>query len=172
MLKKTTVLVALFVGICGWSMRAAFAVESWGEAASARQARNAPQDKPIHAQSNDQVQKLEDAVKPYVEKAKQTYPQAKKRFLAGLPPGEKFFITTKIREDSLRFEIVFIAVKQIKNGRISGLIWNDLSVVKKYKNGDEYSFPEKDLMDWTITKPDGSEEGNVVGKFLDSYQKD
>jgi hypothetical protein len=23
------------------------------------------------------------------------------------------------------------------------------------------------LIDWLITKPDGSEEGNVVGKFLD-----
>jgi hypothetical protein len=29
---------------------------------------------------------------------------------------------------------------------------------------------EAELLDWLITKPDGSEEGNVVGKFLDTYR--
>ncbi len=33
----------------------------------------------------------------------------------------------------------------------------------------EYSFNEDELLDWLISKPDGSEEGNVVGKFLDTY---
>ena len=28
---------------------------------------------------------------------------------------------------------------------------------------------ESDLLDWVIRKPYGSEEGNVVGKFLDTY---
>ena len=35
--------------------------------------------------------------------------------------------------------------------------------------GDSYQFSESDLLDWLITHPDGSEEGNFVGKFLDSY---
>ena len=39
-----------------------------------------------------------------------------------------------------------------------------------YRGGDAYSFPETDLIDWTISKPDGTEEGNFVGNFLDSYQ--
>jgi hypothetical protein len=30
-----------------------------------------------------------------------------------------------------------------------------------------YSFQESELVDWLISRPDGSEEGNVVGKFLD-----
>jgi len=42
--------------------------------------------------------------------------------------------------------------------------------VTGYKHGDTYSFPEADLLDWTISKPDGTEEGNFVGKFLDTYQ--
>ena len=37
--------------------------------------------------------------------------------------------------------------------------------------GDPYTFPEGELVDWLITHPDGSEEGNVVGKFLDEWQK-
>ena len=32
-------------------------------------------------------------------------------------------------------------------------------------------FPESELVDWVITHPDGIEEGNVVGKFLDEWQK-
>jgi hypothetical protein len=26
------------------------------------------------------------------------------------------------------------------------------------------------LLDWLITRPDGTEEGNVVGKFIDTYR--
>ena len=29
---------------------------------------------------------------------------------------------------------------------------------------------ESDVLDWTISKPDGTEEGNFVGKFLDTYK--
>ena len=27
-----------------------------------------------------------------------------------------------------------------------------------------------EVLDWTISKPDGTEEGNFVGKFLDTYR--
>jgi hypothetical protein len=43
--------------------------------------------------------------------------------------------------------------------------------VDGYKRGDAYQFPESALTNWAIRKPDGSEEGNVVGKFLDECQK-
>jgi hypothetical protein len=33
-----------------------------------------------------------------------------------------------------------------------------------------YAFAETEVMDWLISHPDGSEEGNFVGKFLDTYQ--
>jgi hypothetical protein len=36
--------------------------------------------------------------------------------------------------------------------------------------GDRYATAEAELLDWLIAKPDGAEEGNVVGKFLDTYQ--
>jgi hypothetical protein len=37
-------------------------------------------------------------------------------------------------------------------------------------SGDPYKLSERDLTDWLISKPDGSEEGNVVGKFLDEWK--
>ena len=38
-----------------------------------------------------------------------------------------------------------------------------------YGMGQFYSLPESQLIDWMIAKPDGTEEGNEVGKFLDTY---
>jgi hypothetical protein len=130
---------------------------------------NTPPDKPQSIEA-DEMKRFEEAIKPYVEKAKKTYPDARRRFLAGLPPKESFFITTRLHDKQGRFEQVFIAVKEIKEGIIKGVIWSEIQLVSGYKLGEAYSFPESELIDWTIVKPDGTEEGNVVGKFLDTYQ--
>lgn len=132
---------------------------------------NAPPDKPIRTTTTDEVNEFEEAIKPHIEKAKATYPAAKKRYLDGLPPKHSFFITTRLHDEEGRFEQVFIAVKEIKNGVVKGLIWNDIQTVKKYKHGDSYEFPESELLDWTISKPDGTEDGNFIGKFLDTYRQ-
>jgi hypothetical protein len=131
---------------------------------------NAPKDEPVDVKAGE-VQQFEEAIKPYVEMGRKTYPQAKERFLKGLPPKHTFFITTRLHDAARRFEQVFIAVKEIKDGKITGLIWSDIQLVSGYKKGDSYTFPESELIDWTISKPDGTEEGNFVGKFLDTYQR-
>lgn len=130
---------------------------------------NAPIDKIIQAKAK-QIQKFEEAIKPYIQKAKESYPQAKKRYLEGLPAKETLFITTRLRDKDGRFEQVFIAVKEIKDGVVKGLIWSDVQFISGHKHGDNYSFPESELIDWTISKADGSEEGNFVGNFLETYQ--
>jgi len=127
---------------------------------------NAPKDKPVNT---DSVDKLKKAIAPYVAKAKASYPQAKQRFLSGLPKGQYFFLTTPIRDKRGYEENVFVAVRSIRDGIVVGRIWNDVRLVQGYKNGDDYSFPESALIDWLITKPDGTEEGNFVGNFLDTY---
>ena len=32
------------------------------------------------------------------------------------------------------------------------------------------SFPESEVLDWTIVHPDGHDEGNYVGKFMEMYK--
>lgn len=132
---------------------------------------NAPPDKPFDTTA-EQTRKVEEAIKPYIEKARKTYPEAMERFLRGLPPNHGFFLTTRLRDSSGRMEQVFIAVKEIKDGRVTGLIWSDIRLVSGYKSRDSYTFPESELIDWTITRPDGSEEGNFVGNFLDTYRRE
>ncbi len=131
---------------------------------------NAPEDKPYKATSSEELDKFHKAIEPYVQQAKVSYPEAKKRYSSGLPIGENFFITTRLYDHTGSEEQVFILVNKITGGIISGIIYNEIQVVVGYKNGQKYDFPETEVYDWLITKPDGSEEGNFVGKFLDTYR--
>jgi hypothetical protein len=132
---------------------------------------NAPKDQPQPVKSED-LKKFDEAIKPYVEKARKTYPDARERFLAGLPPKHVFSVTTRLYDSTGRWEQVFIQVTEIKDGLIKGLIASEIETVSGYKQGDTYSLPESELLDWTVSKPDGTEDGNFVGKFLDTYKPD
>lgn len=130
---------------------------------------NAPKDQP-QAVGETQKNALEKAIAPYVAKAKETYPAARARYLAGLPKGETFFVTTRLHDASGHMEQVFIRVARIDAGKVSGRISSPLQLVTGYRPGQDYTFPESELIDWLIAKPDGTEEGNFVGKFLDTYR--
>lgn len=130
---------------------------------------DAPKDKPFFLQE-PQWEEFLAAIEPYSQKAKETYPEARSRYLDGLPIGEVFFVTTRLVDPEGRMEQVFIRVTAIREGVIEGVIASDARFVEGYEYGEIYSFPETELVDWLIAKPDGSEEGNFVGKFLDEYQ--
>jgi hypothetical protein len=127
---------------------------------------NAPKDTP----TREDPATFDAAIAPYVAKARKSYPAAKKRFLVGLPAKHSFFVTARLRDDKGNFELAFIAVDRIREGKVFGRVWTDLLLFPKLKQGHPYSLPEAELIDWLITDPDGSEEGNFVGKFLDSRQ--
>lgn len=130
-----------------------------------------PKDKPVRASDPQQVTDVDRAIAPYVAKARKTYPAAKKRFLSGLPPKYLFSLTTKLWDRShTKFEVVFVVAKQIKNGTVTGHLATHTKQPVGYDFGDQISFPESQVMDWTIVHPDGSEEGNIVGKFMDTHQ--
>ena len=116
-----------------------------------------------------QASDLERAAAPYVRTARSSYPAARAKFLAGLPQGQTFYIVIRLSDPGGRWEQAFIRVQAIEGDAISGIISSHLQLVRSFTAGQSYTFNEADLVDWVITKPDGSEEGNVVGKFLDTY---
>jgi hypothetical protein len=130
---------------------------------------NAPPDKPV-ATTDEQRQKLESAIAPYVKKARQTLPGAKKKYLAGLPPGQIFYVTVRLYDPSGTSEQVFVKVTSWKLDSIQGMIASDLTLLHNHAKGEKITCRESAILDWTISKPDGTEEGNFVGKFLDTYQ--
>ena len=130
---------------------------------------NAPLDRPVPMSAHSQRKALYRAIAPLVAAARASYPAAKQRFAAGLARGETFFVTAQLRDALDRHEQVFVAVTAIVGDTIRGRIASPIQTVQGYRYGQSFAVPEAELLDWTIAKPDGSEEGNVVGKFLDTY---
>jgi hypothetical protein len=130
----------------------------------------APKDRAITGTA-EKTAAFERAIAPYVARAKATYPDAKKRFQTGLSPKHVFFVTTRLQGENGAFEQIFVEVRGIeKGGKVTGIIASDVMSIHGFKRGDRHAFPEKEILDWLIARPDGTEEGNEVGKFLDTYQ--
>ncbi len=132
---------------------------------------NAPSDRPKAMETDAAYAAYERATAPYIAEARRSYPDAKHRFLSGQLATSPFFVTIRLSEDG-RYEDVFVRVLVIdeKTGDISGKIANEIQSLRKYQNGQRIITHEADIRDWTIVNPDGTEEGNVVGKFLEHYQ--
>jgi uncharacterized protein YegJ (DUF2314 family) len=130
---------------------------------------NSPQDKPV-VSNREQLRKFEDAIAPYVKKAQETLPDAKKKFLAGLPKDQTFYVTIKLYDPSKKYEQVFVKITSWKGQTMQGILSSDLSLIHNHSRGEKLTCNESEILDWTISKPDGTEEGNFVGKFLDTYQ--
>ncbi|MCX6834496.1 MAG: hypothetical protein NTW07_05075 [candidate division Zixibacteria bacterium] len=114
---------------------------------------------------------LDSLIRPYVRMARLSYPDAKARFQKGLPSGDKFFITTRIFDPQGNFQQVFVEVYNISNGKVAGRIVTGTEKARGHTPADVFMCNEKDILDWSIAKPDGSQEGNVVGKFLEVVQE-
>lgn len=155
--QRTTLARALFL----------FSAVVWSAALAAQD--NAPPDKPVAASAAN-VKKFEDAIAPYVKKARETLPEAKNKYLAGLPKNESFSVTIKLYDSSKKYEQVFVRVTSWKGENIHGILVSDLSLIHNHAKGEKLTCRESEILDWTISKPDGTEEGNFVGKFLDTYQ--
>jgi hypothetical protein len=115
----------------------------------------------------EQLKALDARMKPYVEQARESFPAAKARFLAGLGKGQSLFVMARIYDECGRSELAYISVTRIEGGIVEGRVWSNLPhIIASYRFRDRYAFPEYQLVDWLITHPDGTEEGNLAGKFL------
>ncbi len=81
-----------------------------------------PPDQPVNAPDAAALEELIRVMEPLAERARATYPDAKRRFLEGLPPNHLFSITTRLTDENGKMEKVFIEVSSIANGVVTGLI--------------------------------------------------
>jgi hypothetical protein len=105
-----------------------------------------PIDQPKQA-TDANLRKMEEAMKPYIEQAKKTYPEAKQRYLAGLPAKHVFFVTTRLHDAAGRFEQVFVEVKELKDGKIRGLIASEVNLLKTTSRA--MNIRSRSLRSWT-----------------------
>ncbi|HJV47805.1 MAG TPA: DUF2314 domain-containing protein [Geothrix sp.] len=125
---------------------------------------NAPADK-VYTVTNDR----QEAIKALVAQARATWPSVKSRFAKGLPPRHVLFLSAQLTDTQNHKETVFIEVQKIESGNVLGVLASELASVTGFRPGQKLSIPEIELLDWTISKPDGSEEGNLIGKYLESH---
>jgi hypothetical protein len=140
-----------------------------GEPSQSALSPDAPPDRP-HPIPREKWAAYDEAIAPHVAEARKTWPDARRRYLNGLPTGHVFFVTTRLRDSEGHWEQSFIRVHSIRDRTITGVIASHLVAVTGYQFNQSYSFDEAELLDWMVARPDGSEEGNVVGKFLDTYR--
>ena len=68
---------------------------------SPRLSPDAPRGRPVDAKGKAEAEAYRAAIAPYVAMGRKTYPEAKKRYLAGLPAGHTFFAVTSIGDDRI-----------------------------------------------------------------------
>jgi hypothetical protein len=116
----------------------------------------------VSASDPEQLRRIQAAIAPYVAQPRATYPQAKARYLAKLPPQESFFVSAKLHDELGRQKMVFLAVDSLARDSIYGRIWNQVNVIRQYRAGDPYAVREAELLDRLISKPDGSTDTQVA----------
>ncbi|MDF1738432.1 MAG: DUF2314 domain-containing protein [Verrucomicrobiales bacterium] len=117
--------------------------------------------------------RIEELIRTYSAMSREELPGIIKRFKKGLEEGSKMFVTTRITDPAKNtFEQVFVEVSAIEGDVLSGRIASHLTQLTNYRIGDPYSCQQNQVLDWTIQKPDRSEEGNYVGRFMDVVKDD
>jgi hypothetical protein len=128
----------------------------------------APRDAPYYATTDTAMARVFALLEPCRLKAIAAWPGARARFLAGLPSNQTLFVTTRLHDSRGHMEQVFVAVDGIQRDSASGRLWSEITVVHGFRRGQRLIIPESEIVDWMISKPDGSEEGNWMGKFADA----
>jgi len=117
------------------------------------------------AQSGEE---LNNAIKPLIEQARSSLPDAKKRYLKGLPANHFMSVTTMLVDKNGHHEQVFVNVSSWDGDVVNGTLANDVKL-EGFKKRQLLKVNEKDIRDWTIVNEKGEEEGNLIGKFIDKW---
>ncbi len=156
-------------------MRTLLLISTIALSLSAANGQKGPPDKPQPIHEGKESDAYERAIAPYVAKARASYPAAKKRFLRGLPAGYSFTVFGPLCQSAAKkqqeeCESLYIIVDRIADGKIYGRVNNKPLLLTKYHLGDRVQFPEARIQNCVIVRPDGSEEANELGNFLDHWK--
>ena len=110
-------------------------------------------------------------IAPYIEKARATFPEVKKKYIAGDYVREKRELDVQIElaDKNGDREMVFIVVIQCLGNRFQGIVANEIQLLKEYHKGDTVSFTQDQVKNWVVVDSKGNEEGNFVGKAIEAF---
>ena len=112
-----------------------------------------------------------------VREALRTLPQAKKKFLAGLPAGDQFLLSVRVLATDTSFRQVSARVLGWHGNTVQALLLPPEvgaapgAGAAPTAEPTPVSFPETAALDWTLLRAGGREEGNYVGRYLDTSRQ-
>ena len=118
--------------------------------------------------TTEEIPDMHERLAPYIAMARKTYPEAKKKYLSGLAPGDMFLVTIARYPDQANTGFLIIEVDDNKKN-ISGLVSEKQYGEIWMSPGDRITVSESHIRDWAIVHSDGKEDGNYIGKYLKAY---
>jgi hypothetical protein len=112
----------------------------------------------------------ETALADPMREALRTLPQAKKKFLAGLPNGDQFLLSVRVIATDTSFRQASARVLGWHGNTVQALLLPSPDAAGK-ADPTPISFPETAVIDWTLLRASGREEGNYVGRYLEVDQR-
>ena len=109
----------------------------------------------------------ENALADPVREALRTLPQAKKRFLAGLPEGDQFLLSVRVAASDTSVRQVSARVLGWRGNTVQALLLPEAGAATPAEPLP-VSFPETAVVDWTLLRASGREEGNYVGRYTET----
>ncbi len=100
-----------------------------------------------------------------VREALRTLPQAKKKFLAGLPDGDQFLLLVRVAASDTSFRQASARVLGWRGTTVQALLLPAAADSATPTEPTPVSFPETAVVDWTLLRASGREEGNYVGRY-------
>jgi hypothetical protein len=110
----------------------------------------------------------ETALANPVREALRTLPQAKKRFLAGLPEGDQFLLSVRVAASDTSFRQASARVLGWRGNTVQALLLPEAADSATPAEPTPVSFPETAVVDWTLLRASGREEGNYVGRYTET----
>ena len=113
----------------------------------------------------------ETALADPVREALRTLPQAKKKFLAGLPEGDQFLLSVRVVATDTSFRQASARVLGWRGNTVQALLLPAATDSAMPAEPTPVSFPETAVVDWTLLRASGREEGNYVGRYTDTARQ-
>ena len=111
----------------------------------------------------------ETALADPVREALRTLPQAKKKFLAGLPIGDQFLLSVRVIATDTSFRQALARVLGWHGNTVQALLLPETTAAATTPTEPTpVTFPETAVLDWTLLRASGREEGNYVGRYADT----
>ena len=96
------------------------------------------------------------------QRAVRELPGAKRRFQAGLRPGETLLVKHGFPTRDGGHEYMWVAVNTWTGDRLEGQLANDPQVRMDLRAGQTVQLAEQDVFDWMIHLPNGGTEGGYT----------